>query len=183
MPEDDCTYCGSGGEALAVDRHAIFADEWDPDDMPSSVVLPGVSACRHCARAVRQLQLRLSLTWGLSGAPEDEAMTTVDPRDVDVMTRRLVRALYRWETNEPLPMDAGIQSAQLSSERPDEALRAIVAQGLERRELQPGIVYWFARASDSECGSIWYAAIWSRIFLFAKTLSPRECEVGDDSSL
>jgi hypothetical protein len=88
------------------------------------------------------------------------------------MTRRLVRALFRRETNELLPMDATIQSAQLSSERPEQVLRAIVAQGLERRELQPGIVYWFARAADSACGSIWYAAIWSRVFLFAKTLCP-----------
>ena len=101
-----------------------------------------------------------------------QAMTTVDPRDVEIMTRRLVRALFRRETNELLPMDATIQSAQLSSEQPGQVLRAIGAQGLERRELQPGIVYWFARAADSACGSIWYAAIWSRVFLFAKTLCP-----------
>jgi hypothetical protein len=45
-----------------------------------------------------------------------------------------------------------------------------VAQGLEPRALQPGIAYWFARACDSDCGSLWYVAIWSRIFLFAKTM-------------
>jgi hypothetical protein len=33
-----------------------------------------------------------------------------------------------------------------------------------------GIAYWFARACDSDCGSLWYVAIWSRIFLFAKTM-------------
>ena len=101
-----------------------------------------------------------------------QVMPTVDPRDVEVMTRRLVRALFRRETNELLPMDAAIQSAQLSSDEPEQVLRAIGAQGLERRELQPGIVYWFARAADSACGSIWYAALWSRVFLFAKTLCP-----------
>ena len=85
------------------------------------------------------------------------------------MTRRLVRALYRWETNELLPMDAAIESAQLSRGRPGEVMRAITTQGLECRELRPGIAYWFARAADSDC-SIWYVAIWSRIFLFAKTL-------------
>jgi hypothetical protein len=223
VADDDCTYCGTGGAELAVARRAIFAD-WQPEDTRRSIGHPSVPACRHCAREVRRVQLRLWLTWGLTAAPEQEnedarrvlhtlgqdateprrvdaralvaawverqsaawrggslgrsiprlsqAVTSADPRDVEVMTRRLVRALFRRETNELLPMDATIQSAQLSSERPSEVLRAIVAQGLERRELQPGIVYWFARAADSACGSIWYAAIWSRVFLFAKTYCP-----------
>ncbi|MCU1281282.1 MAG: hypothetical protein JWM53_4828 [bacterium] len=94
----------------------------------------------------------------------------VDPLDVEVMTRRLVRALYRWETNELLPLDAAIQSAQLSRERPAELLRVITEAGLQRRELWPGIAYWFARADDCDCGSVWYVAIWSRVFLFARTL-------------
>jgi hypothetical protein len=174
---DECTYCGTGGDDRNVARVSVLAEEWFPADTPASVVRPGVPACWICARDVREVQRRLWLTWGLSVAQENASATTqladhansVDPLDVEVMTRRLVRALYRWETNELLPMDAAIQSAQLSRARPGEVLRAITAQGLEARELRPGIAYWFARAADSDC-TIWYVAIWSRIFLFAKTL-------------
>jgi len=167
VASDECTYCGTGGEELDVARHGVFADEWFPEETPWSVVRPGVPACRGCAQDVRRVQLRLWLTWR---SPDARARSDGDPLDIEIMTRRLVRALYRWETNERLPMDAAIQSVLLSRRRPADVRRAIDAQGLVRRALEPGLAYWFARAADADGLSIWYVALWSRIFLFAKTL-------------
>jgi hypothetical protein len=197
---DECTYCGTGDELGVARSSVFADEWFPEDTSWSVVRpgVPACGICARDVREVqrrlwlawgqdvahanasargitrRVLVAQQCAAWrggslaraATSLAADDSG---VDPLDVEVMTRRLVRALYRWETSELLPLDAAIQSVQLSRERPSDMLRTIAAQGLECRELRPGIAYWFARAADSDC-TLWYVAIWSRIFLFAKTL-------------